>query len=248
MQELTSQIILAFVQGITEFLPVSSDGHLALVSNLISTPSLPFMVFLHLASLLAVLIFTRKEVIRILKFEKNDRPYLKYLLLGIIPTGIAGFLLRDIIAKTESSLLIAGLGFIFTGFILLFTYGKTGKNKINSTSALSVSFMQILALLPGVSRSAMTISTAKFFGVENEEAFKFSFLILIPLSLAAFVLEANKINFSVTYIVPFVVCMLVSLLFLKVLEKIIIKDKFWMFSIYCFLIGVITLVLYSLNF
>ena len=150
----------------------------------------------------------------------------------------------DFIENQINSLLITGIGFIFTGTFLFLTKNCLQKNSFSDKSALSVGFMQVLALLPGVSRSGMTISTAKFFGINNKDSFKFSFLILIPLAFGATILEIGKIDFSFSVLFPFFVCLILSLLFLSVLEKIMEKNNFWMFSIYCFIIGIVTLILH----
>ena len=246
-----NEIILALIQSLTEFLPISSDGHLALVSNIMGTPNLFFITFLHLASLFAVLIFTRKEISEILKFNKESWRLIKYLIIGIIPAGLVGLFLSDLIESTLTSYLLIGIFFFFTGIIVFSTkFIKPSKNKLSNKSAFSIGLMQALALLPGVSRSGMTISTAMFFGIEKEKAVKFSFLMFIPLALAAFIFETIKYSAEVmtipalTLIVSFTVCFLFSLLFLNLLNYIVKKDKFWLFGIYCFLIGLVSLIIY----
>jgi undecaprenyl-diphosphatase len=250
------EIIMSIIQAATEFLPVSSDGHLALYSNLFSEPSLFFITFLHIASLLAVLIFTRKEIKFLLSFRNNANKLWLYIIIATIPGALIGFLAKDLIEQAFSSLLVTGIGFLFTGTIILFTRIKKSKKETEMTSkkVLFIGLMQSLALLPGVSRSGMTISTALFSGIEKEKAVKFSFLLFIPLVIGAFSLEMfdyYKNNFSVsipvtTLVISFVICFLLSLLFLNLLNYIINKDKFWMFSIYCYIIGIITLLLYFL--
>ncbi len=237
-------IFLAIIQSVTEFLPISSDGHLSLFSNLIGSPNLAFIILLHFASLFAVIIYTRKEIWRLLHFKKEDRKYLIYLIIGIIPAGLAGLFLKSIFESQFNSLLFTGVAFIFTGSVLLMTKETKQISKINLTSSIAIGFAQILALFPGISRSAMTISTAKIMGVKNNDAFKFSFLLLIPLTLGAVLLDINQIaNFSYLVLIPFLVCFVLSLFCLKLLEKILIANKFWMFSFYCFFIGIVTIVL-----
>jgi undecaprenyl-diphosphatase len=241
-------IILAIIQSITEFLPISSDGHLALFSNLIGSPNLAFIILLHFASLFAVIIYTRKEIWRLLHFKKEDRKYLVYLIIGIIPAGLAGFFLKSVFESQFNSLLFTGIAFIFTGGILLMTKDSKQKSKINLYNSIAIGFAQILALFPGISRSATTISTAKIMGVRNEDAFKFSFLLLIPLTFGAVLLDLNQIStFSYMVLIPFFVCFVLSLFCLKLLEKILKADKFWMFSFYCFFIGIVTIILYFIR-
>ena len=199
----------------------------------------------------AVLIFTRKEISEILKFNKESWRLIKYLIIGIIPAGLVGLFLSDLIESTLTSYLLIGIFFFFTGIIVFSTkFIKPSKNKLSNKSAFSIGLMQALALLPGVSRSGMTISTAMFFGIEKEKAVKFSFLMFIPLALAAFIFETIKYSAEVmtipalTLIVSFTVCFLFSLLFLNLLNYIVKKDKFWLFGIYCFLIGLVSLIIY----
>ena len=112
-------ILLAIVQAATEFLPVSSSGHLALISNLISKPDLFFFTALHLASLVAVVIFTRKEIINLFSFEKQYRKVWIYLIIATVPAALCGFLFKDAIEKTFSSFLFIGGSFIFTGVVFI---------------------------------------------------------------------------------------------------------------------------------
>jgi undecaprenyl-diphosphatase len=235
------EIFLAIVQAATEFLPVSSSGHLALFSNLISQPNVFFFVALHFASLFAVLIYTRREVINLLSFDKKYLSYWGFLILGTIPAGIAGFFLNDYFEGLASNYLFLSGSFVFTGLILLSTKGFKGREKVGLKSSFVMGLMQVLALLPGVSRSGMTISGGLFSGVKKEEAFRFSFLMFIPLTLGAVILNFGKAYFSWGLVVSFVLCFILSLTFLGLLEQVLKKDKFWMFGIYCILVGLVCL-------
>ena len=239
-----TEIILAIIQAATEFLPVSSSGHLALISNLISQPDLFFFTSLHLASLFAVLIFSRKEIKELVTFNPKYRKLWLYLLLATIPAGIVGFLFQDYIEKSFSSLLFLGLAFIFTGIISLLTKFTWVYSKLNIKNSLIIGFFQVLALFPGVSRSGMTISAGLFSGLEKEKAARFSFLLFIPLALGAFILELKDFYINFSLIISFFLCLVLSLLFLNLLVYIIKKGNFWLFSIYCFLVGLISLILY----
>ncbi len=249
-----NEIIMAVIQAATEFLPVSSDGHLALYSNLFYQPNLFFITFLHIASLFAVLIYTRKEIKFLLSFNKEAKKLWIYIIIATIPGALLGFLAKDYIEQAFASLLATGIGFLFTGTILLFTKFKSAKNtsRVNVKNSLFIGLMQSIALLPGVSRSGMTISTGLFNGIEKEKAAKFSFLLFIPLAIGAFGLEFldyynGNIEMSISMsalIISFVICFILSLLFLNLLTLIIKKDKFWMFSIYCFIIGILTIILH----
>lgn len=238
-----NEIFLSFIQAATEFLPISSSGHLALISNLFSQPNLFFFTILHLASLLAILVFTRNELIDLLKFDKTSWKMIGLILIGVIPAGLVGLFFNDIIESAFSSLFFLGGAFLFTGFVLFSTKFFSGNNHLNWKSALFIGLMQIPALLPGVSRSGMTISAGLISGVKKEKAAKFSFLMFIPLSLGAFLLELGEFYFSFSLLVSFILTFMLSLIFLNILNILIKKDNFWMFAFYCWFIGIITLIL-----
>ncbi len=243
-----NEILLSIIQGATEFLPISSSGHLALISNIISSPNLFFFVLLHLSSLLAVIFFLRKDIFNLLTFKKTHKKLWIYLILATIPGALFGFLFNDFIEKTFSSYIFLSIAFIFTGTILFLTRFVKKKNiKLNTKNTLIIGLMQIFALFPGISRSGTTISTAIFQGINKEQATKFSFMLFIPLSLGAFILEFLKLEkffVSLDMLIGFVICFITSLFFLNVLVKIIKNDKFWIFSIYCWLLGLISLFLF----
>lgn len=237
------QILLAIIQAATEFLPISSSGHLALISNLISKPDLFFFTVLHLASLLAVIIFTRKEIYNLITLDKKYKKLWLYLIIATIPSALVGYFFNRFIESTFSSLFFIGFAFIFTGFILLLTKFASTHSKFNFKNSLLIGIFQTLALFPGVSRSAMTISSGMFAGIEKQKAARFSFLLFIPLALGAFILELPS-TFQITtgLAISFLVCLIFSLLFLNLLVRIIKTGKFWLFSIYCFVIGIIIII------
>jgi undecaprenyl-diphosphatase len=237
-----NEILLAIIQSATEFLPVSSSGHLALLSNIISTPNLFLITILHFASLFAVLIFTRKELIEIASFKQNK--LLIYLIIATIPAALFGFFFSELIENAIHSLFFIGLGFIFTSGILLLTKIKVKKSELNYHNSLIIGLFQVLALFPGISRSGMTISSGLFSGVSKEKATKFSFILFIPLSIGAMILEIGEAYFSINLLIAFILCFILSLIFLNLLYYIIKKDKFWLFSIYCLIIGIITLLIH----
>jgi len=237
------EILLAIIQSITEFLPISSSGHLALVSSLIDKPDLFFFTVLHFASLLAVLVFTRREIIKLISFEEKYRKLWVFLIIGTIPAALFGYFFKNLIEKSLSSFLFLGFAFIFTGLILFFTKFSTERTKLNWRNSLFIGIMQVFALFPGVSRSGMTISSGLFSGLKKEDAVKFSFLLFIPLALGAMLLELGEFYFSYPLLLSFIITFFLSLIFLNLLYLIVRKDKFWLFSLYCFLIGIISLIL-----
>ncbi|HRZ85237.1 MAG TPA: undecaprenyl-diphosphate phosphatase [Candidatus Paceibacterota bacterium] len=251
-----NELFFAFVQALTEFLPVSSSGHLALFSFFFGEINLFFITFLHLASLFAVLLFTRKEIFKILRFKKEDRPLLFYLIIATIPAAIFGLFFEDIVERSFNNLLFLSFGFLFTGTILFFTKFVHLSNKsFTFNNSILIGLFQVLALFPGVSRSGMTISAGMFSGINKEKITKFSFLLFIPLSIGSFLLKAkdylsvNKgFDFSLySLLLPFFVCFILSIIFLNLLYYVIKKEKFWLFSIYCWFVGILCLVFYLFN-
>ncbi len=243
------EVSLAVIQAATEFLPVSSSGHLAIFSNLFATtPDIFFITVLHFASLIAVMIFLRQEIYSLVTFKKESLPLWKFWIIATIPAVIIGLLFNNFIEEAFSSYLFLGIAFTFTGFILFLTkFASYGKKQLNTKRAVTIGLMQTLALFPGISRSGMTISTGLFSGITKEKAARFSFLLFIPLSIGALILETVKLSsfyITPTLITSFIICLLLSILFLNLLIKIIKKDKFWMFCFYCWLIGIITILLH----
>lgn len=243
------EIFLAIVQAATEFLPISSSGHLALIGNLVSEPNLFLISVLHFASLLAVLVFTRKEIFNLLSFEKKYFRLWIFLIVATIPAGIFGFFFKDLVERSLSSLFFISGGFFFTGLILLATKfcGSNSKfekkSRLNLKKSFFIGLMQMFALFPGVSRSGMTISSGIFSGIDKKFAAKFSFLLFIPLALGAMILEFGKIYFSWSLIASFLICFALSLIFLSLLYKIIRKNLFWVFGFYCLAMGIVSFVM-----
>lgn len=243
-----NEIILAIIQAASEFLPISSSGHLAIYSKLFSSPNLFYFTLLHLASLFAVLIFLKDDIIKLLKFDSESKKIWFYLIIATIPAALFGFLFNDFIEGMFNSFLSISVSFFITGLVLFSTKNfDKGSKEITKKSSIKIGLMQILALFPGISRSGITISTGIFQGLNREKVAKFSFLMFIPLSLGAFLLEFFKLDtytFNLSFIIGFIVCMLLSLVFLNVLMRIIKKNKFWLFSFYCWFISLISIILF----
>jgi undecaprenyl-diphosphatase len=246
------EITLAIIQAATEFLPISSSGHLALFGNLFSKVDLFYYTLLHLASLIAIIIFTRKDIYKLIIFDKDYYKLWGYLIIGIIPASLFGLLFYNLIETAFNSLIAISISFFFSGIIITGSkFFQNKKGKLNKNRSLVIGLSQILALFPGVSRSGTTISFGMYSGLKKEEAFKFSFLIAIPLILAAFIKESiplffttNTTFFRTDFLIGFILCFFLSLLFLKILYIIIKKNYFWLFGIYCFLMSIITLLIY----
>jgi len=240
MVSLVQAIILSIIQGITEWFPVSSSGHLALMQYFFGFQDLPFDVFLHFASIFAIVIIFWKDIIEILR-QKNWK-YAGLIILAILPAFLFGVLLKDFIISSFNNLLFLGLFFIFSGIVIFSTkFSKNRKSEISSVEALFIGIMQVFALFPGISRSGMTISAGLFAGLKKQEVVKFSFLLAIPVILGASLAEAPQIfSQEISYWIlfaSFIVTFLVSLATIKVLLKIIKSDNFWMFGVYDVLVG-----------
>ncbi len=239
------ELILAVVQGITEFLPISSSGHLSLISNLISEPDLFFMVTLHFASLIAVLVFLRKDLFEFKKIkDKKIQKKIKYIFLGILPAGLFGFFFSNLVESTLTNFLFLGSGFLLTTLFLFSTKLKKGHLKINARNSFLIGLVQVLALFPGVSRSGVTTSFAIFKKINPLEAGKFSFLIFIPLMFGALFSEISNFYFNWTILFSFLICFMVSLFSLNLFFRIIKKGNFWLFGFWTIAMSFLSFYLY----
>jgi undecaprenyl-diphosphatase len=262
--DLLQSIILGLIQGTTEWLPISSTGHLRIVEYFfgLSVPLL-FDVTLHVGTLLVTLIYFRGAIKKVLSSlwhrdcHSEDGKLILPIIIGTIPTAFIAVLVGDDLDKYLSTLLFLGAGFI-AGGIVLFTskFGKERKNTISVPVAFLIGVMQGIAIIPSISRSGLTIAVALLFGVKKELAFKFSFLLSIPAVVGALglTLYQEHSTFSlasintIDIVAALVVTVAVSFLALKLLWKILSAKKFYLFSIYCLLIGVALVVLSLLGF
>lgn len=231
-------IILSVVQGVTEFLPISSTGHINLLQKLFGfSPSLTFDIFLNTASLVAVLFFFRK---RIPYFITN----LKYIIVGTIPAVIAGIFFKDQIEALFSSTKTLPYEFIFTAFTLFLTKLFVGQDKkLDYKKSLIIGSFQALAIIPAISRSGSTIFAGLMLGLSPLEAFSFSFCLFIPASFGALALDIKDLSgldlFSLTNISAFIVTAVVSFVSLSYLQKVLVNRNLWKFGFYCLGLGIL---------
>lgn len=250
MVSLMEAVILSIVQGITEWFPISSSGHLALMQSFFGYQNLSYDIFLHFAGIFAVLIVFRREILDLFKFDENSIRYLVLLIIAMIPAGLVGLFLSDWIEGLFSNMKFLGMFFILSGIVVYSTkFSSEYKGSINNNDALVVGLLQSLAILPGVSRSGMTISAGLHRGISKKAAIRFSFLMSIPLILGASVLKAkdlvvSSIDWNIL-IVSFFVTFLVSLFTIKKLIQIINGDKFYLFGVYNVILGVLVLIMNS---
>ena len=247
------EIILGLVQGLTEFLPVSSSGHLSLFQYILGKGGISLPVLLHFGTLLSIFFFFHKDIKKILvslirpkdKELKNYRYLALFILIGTLPVLIVGPFLIERVKSVWNNIHLLGISFIITGFWLFLSeyFSKKGKG-LSFKNGLLIGLAQVFALFPGISRSGMTIGAGLLCGLKKEEAFRFSFLLSIPALLGAFFLEVKEIDFSLASLSGMLTAFIVGLFSLYLLKKIVLQRKLWLFSIYTFILG-ITLIIYK---
>ena len=269
----TEAIVLGTVQGLTEFLPVSSSGHLVLFQNFfgMKEPELLFDICLHIGTLSAVIIVFYREILDILRalFQIHGRmkmaggfkrlcetdPSIRMALLivvGSIPTAVIGLLFREITDQLFGSTTIVGCMLLVTGTLLWLTRHISGGGRpVGQTTlkdALLIGIVQGLAILPGISRSGATISTALFLSVDRKVAGRYSFLLSIPAIVGALVLGLDTPELQTTIpmdtiIVGSMVSATVGWFALVILLRVVDRGQLHRFAPYCWLVGIVTLVI-----
>ncbi|VVB78936.1 Undecaprenyl-diphosphatase [uncultured archaeon] len=248
MVSLIQAVILSIIQGIAEWLPISSSGHLAIMQNFFGFQNLSFDVFLHFASILAVFVVFFWDIVSLLNIRKRKNiRYILLILLGIIPAGVVGFLFRKEIEGLFSNMIYLGIFFIISGILIYLTkFSREKKETLTWFDSLFIGAFQAVAILPGISRSGATVSSGMYRGLSKQEAVRFSFLMAIPVVLGAGVLELKNIVVSdISYnllVISFIVTFLVSLFTIKILLRIIKTDKFYLFGVYNFILGIFILI------
>lgn len=244
-------IILGIVQGLTEFLPISSSGHLAILEKYFGiTEPVVLATFLHFGTFVATVVFFFKPIIAIInglvKGEKESVDYVIYIIVGTIPIVLFAVIFRTQIEQCFTDIPIVGIFLGITGLILLLTsIVKRGDRKVKLLSAIMIGVSQMFAVFPGISRSGMTISTGLFSKVSPEESFKFSFLLSLPAILGANLLKLrtiSQINDFPSIIIGMFCSFIFGLIALKILKG-IIHRRFHLFGIYCLAISIIILLL-----
>jgi undecaprenyl-diphosphatase len=240
-------VFLGVAQGLTEFLPVSSSGHLVILQKLfaITDNQLAITIVLHLGTVLSLLFFFFKDILKLLR---NIKDILLILLVTVI-TGIIGILGKDFFAGLFNSVKAVCFSLLLTGIILLLTRKivNNKREKISTKDALILGITQGIAVIPGISRSGITISTLLFRKIENQLAFRFSFLAAIPAIFSASLLEAREIKSLVktdfnNLAIGFIFSFLSGLLALYILRKILKIAKFYYFGYYCIIVALISFI------
>ncbi len=263
MNELQA-LLLGFVQGLTEYLPVSSSGHLAIGAYLFGVDgeeNLTFTVAVHVATVLSTLVILWKEVVWIFnglfKMKMNDETrYVLNIIVSMIPVGIVGVFFKDYVEEVfGSGLFIVGCMLLVTASLLAFSYYAKPRQKeeISVRDAFIIGLAQAAAVMPGLSRSGSTIATGLLLGNKKEKLAQFSFLMVIPPILGEALLDVVKAakggaeaavgDISLTALaVGFVAAFVAGCLACKWMVNIVKKGKLVYFAIYCAIVGVLTII------
>jgi undecaprenyl-diphosphatase len=259
LEQLIETIILGIIQGLTEWLPISSTGHLKLFENLLhmKVPIL-FDVILHVGTLIVVLVFFRKEISKILSalarldFKTEHGKMVPLIIVGVIPTALIGLIFGWLIESAFQKTLPIATAFLFCGIMLYSVkFGKEKTDSISYLTAIMIGIAQGIAIIPGISRSGATIAIALLLGIKREKAFKFSFLLSIPAILGALGYTGYTEFSGLTSVglewgeilAGAIAAMLVGYFALKLLWKTITKGKFHLFAFYCWILGAVLVLL-----
>lgn len=262
-------LALAVIQGLTEFLPVSSSGHLALSGRLfgLPAPDIAYDVWIHLATLVAVMLYYRKTLWNLAVglvhpsgqtgFAARPWRFLAFVILSTLPTGVIGLGLDAHMEILHDNLLVVGSCFLITGGLLLLTF-----RALRASGSLKdlldmpywvpvvIGIAQGVAVMPGISRSGMTIGAAILLGVCGHQATRYGFLVSIPAILGAFVLKLPELaggGFGMVHGIGFLVALLVGLLAIRVVEKVVENNRLNHFAIYMAAVALITFVVEALT-
>ncbi|MDI6839997.1 MAG: undecaprenyl-diphosphate phosphatase [bacterium] len=242
-------LILSIVQGVTEFFPISSSAHLALLEAVFGIKDkLTLTVFLHFGSALAIIAVLCKDIKEIVT---KDLQLILVLIIGSIPAGILGFFLRDKIELVFNRLILIGLALVVMGIILWLTSGLEEKRvKVTLLDAILIGIAQGIGIIPGISRSGITISTGIYLGLNRVQAVKFSLLLAIISIIGASMFEIICRSVGARLPCPYLsviigifVSFFASYLSIKYLLKVVKGRNFYLFSIYCWVMGFLILII-----
>ncbi|MFK8163504.1 MAG: undecaprenyl-diphosphate phosphatase [Lewinella sp.] len=260
MLELLKALVLGIVQGLTEFLPVSSSGHLELAKwvmqdDSLAAESMLMTVTLHAATALATMVVFRKDILEILKdlfkFQWNDgTKFAALIVVSMIPAAIVGVLFDDMLeALFDRQIVLVAIMLIITGLLLfLADRAKNTEKAVDWKDAVIIGLAQAVAILPGISRSGATISTSVMLGIDREKSARFSFLMVVPLILGKMVKDLMDGDFgassvslpelSIGFLAAFITGILACVWMIKLVKKAELK---W-FAYYCFAVAALVLI------
>jgi len=242
-------IIYGIIQGVSEFLPISSSGHLYIVSNILgfsSSSKLAFFVWLHFATLFAVLVFFYKEIVLILK----KKAIVTNIIITTIVTSVMAIAIEKTIGIYFDNHHLIMYGFMATAVLLLLSKFRSGGvmsiDQYNIKEAVILGIVQGIAVIPGISRSGITITTLMRRGFNPTISFQLSFIAAIPVILAAFIYESSSIihnAFSTIYVWGFISAFISGLAALKILNKVISRKHLYYFGYYCIFMIAVSLII-----
>lgn len=256
MVTIIEALILAIIQGLTEWLPISSSGHLVIAQQILGlNPPLIFNLMLHIGTLVVVTMAFRKDILNILKalakrdLRSTEGKLAFFMVVGSVPVAIVGFLFRENIEDLFSSLLAIGVALLINGSVLIFSEKRKGNKKMGTLDSMLIGIAQAAALIPGLSRSGLTVSTGLLNKIDKQTAFRYSFLLYIPAVLGATLFEFRDtatVNIELTSIVVATgLSMIVGYISLKMLHRIVMSEKFHLFAYYCTIVGV-AIIIYTI--
>ena len=254
-------IILGIVQGLTEFLPVSSSGHLQLANEILGTDlspdsNLTFSLTLHAATVLSTIVILWAEIWKLLKgiFSRTftaEQAYVLKIVISMIPVGIVGLFFKDYIEAAFSSIAVVGVMLLITAALLSFAYYAKPRQKeeLSYRDAIIIGLAQAVAVLPGLSRSGSTIATGLLLGNKKESVAQFSFLMVLPPILGNALLDCLKGDFgggveTLPLVAGFVAAFVTGCIACKWMIDIVKRGKLIWFAIYCAVAGVVALAAY----
>lgn len=239
-------ILLGILQGLTEFLPVSSSGHLVIAQSLMpgfTQPGVLFDVMLHTGTLMAVIVYFRKTL------SNFNRKYLELVIIGSLPALVAGLIFQDLFESLFSATIVVGIALLITGS-LNYATDKSRKKKedFNYLDSLLVGFAQAVAIIPGISRSGSTIFTATKLGIDRKKAAEFSFILSLPAVFGASVLQFAKYysianSNTLAYLAGFIAAAITGYFAISIVVKTLLSKKFIYFAFYCGTVGLFALLI-----
>lgn len=247
-------VIWGIIQGVTEFIPVSSSGHLVVVPRFFGAmaPDLIFNVALHIGTLVAVLVFFRKDISALFVSEKRLGAL---ILFACLPIVVFGLIFADSIKPLFENPKLTGLMFLVNGAILFICHAKLRANisvdnrSVGMFRALVIGIAQVFAVLPGISRSGITITAGVYLGLDRKDAYKFSFMLFIPTALLALLYSLQEAAsshyvFNINMLIGGLFAAISGFAALKILFNILAKAKLHLLGLYSLLLGVLVLVFF----
>ena len=267
--EIIKYIILGFLQGFTEPLPISSSGHIYLLKAMFHTTmfdDLNLEIFLNFASFISILFIFRKDVLGLIKGlfsniksggkkSKDDFNYCMRIVIGTIPVGILGLFLKEPLENIlVKNIFLVGFGFLITGLALLLVVNANGKKEdkdITIKDSIIIGLFQAVSLVPGISRSGLTLVGSLLRGLDRKTALKYTFMLYFPVSIASMLVGVKdfssntiEINLIINYVIGMISAGVLTYFSYNWLTRIVEKGKLWKFTVYLFVIALFTIMFF----